>query len=226
MSRRVDPSLLQPRDQKWPSSDMDDSELDELVLIEIGASPIEPLKDAIPKTQVDPSTRDGSSPHESSAAEGPRNRRVSARPDQLRRTSSARMTAAERPGPLGLRGFDSRDFRALGLGRSVALLPAWRTGLCVVKCAVPEASIRGPIERSNAGVRRPFAQLVESISSGASDTMPSAFAASVGSIVMSASAWSWHTARYSASNVVSHPFAAGRSSTRCDVTRGPRVTAS
>lgn len=42
--------------------------------------------------------------------------------------------------------------------------------------------MRGPIECSNTGVRRPFVQLIESISSGASDTMLSAFVASGGSI--------------------------------------------
>ncbi len=53
MSVRVDSSLLQPCDQKRASSHMDDSELDELVRIQIGATPIEQLQYAIPKTHVD-----------------------------------------------------------------------------------------------------------------------------------------------------------------------------
>jgi hypothetical protein len=35
-----------------------------------------------------------------------------------------------------------RGYRVLGLGRSVARLPAWRPGFCVVKCAVLEATTR------------------------------------------------------------------------------------
>ncbi len=50
VSVRVGSSLLQPCDQKRASSDMDDSELDELVRIQIGAAPIEELRYAVKKT--------------------------------------------------------------------------------------------------------------------------------------------------------------------------------
>ena len=122
MSHRVDPSLLQPRDQKRPSSDMDDSELNELVRIEIGASPIEPLKDAIPKPQVYPSTRNGSPTHRSSAAAALRNRPVPARPGRVSRAS------ARKSGPSRLRGSDSRDFVTRDLGRSRVVRRRWKSG--------------------------------------------------------------------------------------------------
>ncbi len=97
MSVRVDSSLLQPCDQKRSSSRMDDSELDELVRIQIRATTIEQLQYAIPKTHVDPSTRNGSPRHGMPAVDLVRNRPDSAFKRQIDPQTPLRTAARRRP---------------------------------------------------------------------------------------------------------------------------------